>query len=295
MALSMQERIKSARSPLARTADIQATVTAAKAEAAHASQLRDRAAAESIDFVLSEADRDEAAANAQRHDRTVKALGSAIAELEELIVERGNSARRKAAEAARAEAIAERDALAERFKAEVPAALEALCKLFGQVEANTAKLQSLNIREPNAEEVAREVRFLGIATSPESLVKLKIPHWSRGGVRMWPIEAAPPTFDYAKAIEDARKQEVSKREIAQAKAEEHRKRHGQYRVASSLGDGQPARLPLELLERESRLPRVILHDDPWQGELAHDIAEELRSVAYLVVTRMDEVRNAPRA
>jgi len=285
MAQTLPERIKAAKSPRARIADIENTIIDAKAELERAIAQRDRSAAESIDFALSEADRDAAAATAERQERNAKALAKEIGELDALLFDRQNSDRRKEAEAVRAEALAERDILAARFKDEVPTALETLVTLFAAVVANTERLRSLHIHELSAEEVARGVHMRGIADDAESYVTMRIPHWDQGGRRMWPIEQQMQVFDYGRAILSAREQDAKRVQRQREAAEEHRRTHGRYQLACELSAYKPVIVPPEL--RVGLVPDAVIGGFEWEGEIPHEAAEMLRSVKHLSVTALD--------
>ncbi len=120
MARNLQERLEVAKGPRARIADNEALIADLKAEQERLEAARDQASAESVDFALSDADRDEAAAKAARLDRTVKSLGIEIAAVAALTEERRSDDARKAAEAEKRAALTERDEIAAQFAERVP-------------------------------------------------------------------------------------------------------------------------------------------------------------------------------
>ena len=151
MAKSLTERLKAALSPRARVSDNEALLADLKAEQERLETARDAAAAESIDFALSDDDRDEAAAKAARLDRTIRALDQEIASLAVQIEERRSSDAAKAAEAEKRAALTERDELAAQFAKRVPAITAELIELFEAVNANADRMRLAGVHEANAE------------------------------------------------------------------------------------------------------------------------------------------------
>lgn len=100
-----------------------------------------QAEADSVDIALAEPDRDEAAANAARAGRMVQSYADAIAGLEAKLRAREQSDSRQRREAEQAAALAERDEIAERFKATVPALVAKLTAILAEVDANESRMQ----------------------------------------------------------------------------------------------------------------------------------------------------------
>lgn len=88
MARNLMERLKAAMSPHARVKDTAGLFDDLKAEQQRLTVSRDQAAADSVDFTLSEDDREETAAKAGRLDRTIKGLEAEIAKVAALLEER---------------------------------------------------------------------------------------------------------------------------------------------------------------------------------------------------------------
>src|SRR5690606_13351918 len=100
-----------------RTTDLEALIAEAESALAQLQEASAQAAAESVDFNLSEADREEAAAKAERDRRNATTIAAARDALNERLSERRSQEKTKAIEAERAAALAERDALAQQWSA----------------------------------------------------------------------------------------------------------------------------------------------------------------------------------
>jgi hypothetical protein len=286
MAQTLTERLTAAKSPCARLADNETLLEDLKAEQARLSAARDQAAGESIDFALSDDDRDEAAAKAARYDRTAKALDGEIAELRSLIEARLDSDASKAREAEKASALVECYALAEEFKILVKPAVAGMVDLFTRIEANTRRMAAIGERGPDAEAIARGLpAFIGLSTDPDRFLKMKLPSFEGKG-RAWP--ALPPTpayFDAGTALTQSRELRAAAEEQRKKAAAEYARTHGRYRIGMSSPAVEPVLLAPGLREKHG-LPRSIHYDD-WTGDLPNKIASQVRAEPRLKVTKIE--------
>lgn len=154
----------------------------------------EQAIADSIDFSLSEDDREEAATLADRSRRQFATVVSAIEALEAKYAERQASEKGARIEAERQAAIAERDELAERFRVIVPQAVAALTELFGLVEANAQRLAKAGVRAPDAEATARGLKGYFNGGPIDRFLMMKIPEWAGKG-RAWPLQRSRRIYD----------------------------------------------------------------------------------------------------
>jgi hypothetical protein len=292
MAQNLMERLKAAMSPRARVADTATLLDDLKAEQARLTIARDQASAESIDFALSEDDREEAAAKAGRLDRTIKALDAEIVRVDALLEERRSDDARKAKEAEKRAALTERDEIAARFANRVPAMIAELTGLLTEVQANERRLLAAGLHEPNAEWHARGIPGNGyLNNSPvQSFLTLKIPEF-RGAGRSWPVDthaafaAAQAEREHRQIIQGREDREREAREKAEAAAKFARE-YGTYRlsVQGMRGDGI-VRIPEELVT--GNVPRTVGCWEDCQRVLAHTVAEQLAKVPHLKVERLD--------
>jgi hypothetical protein len=261
----MPERIASARSnPDTTIATLEDLIPKAEAERDRLSDAHIRASADSVDFALSEEDRDEAARNAERYSRNALAIGKAIEELKAKLEAKRESNGRKAAEAERAAAMAERDEIAAEMREFVPEAMSRLTALLSRSNANADRLRAAGMHVRDAEAEARDVLLLGPGV--ESFAKLKIPAWNGPG-RQWPPVAnmAVHLPDYGVELERAK--QAKARAAAQEEA-----RYGWYRLFNRTG------LPVFFESRTN--PRAAAEDvdycgRPWEGQMHHDMARKL--------------------
>jgi hypothetical protein len=295
MAQNLQQRLEAAKSPRARIADNEALIADLKAEQERLEAARDQASAESVDFALSDADRDEAAAKAARLDRTIKSLGIEIAAVAALTEERRSDDARKAAEAEKRAALTERDEIAAQFAERVPLLTAELIDLFKAVEANEARMRAAGVHDANAEWHARGIAGNGLVggISPAMpFTKLKIPEF-RGAGRAWPVDhlsaiSAQMADNYGQQIRKARENaERAEREKAEAAAKFARE-HGTYRLTADMDVSEPGRivrLPAELVT--GNIPAALGCWDSRQLVIAHKVAEQLSKVPHLKVERLD--------
>lgn len=287
MAKTLAERLIAAKSPRARINDNEALLADLKAERDRLTVARDQAAGESIDFALSDADRDEAATKAGRYERTAKGIETEIAGLAALIEERRDEEAAAKAEAERAAALAERDQLAEQFREAVPRLTGELIALFAAVKANRSRMQANRLNLPCAEAVARGVpQFLEIAGQASRFLDMRIPAFEGAG-RAWP-PAAPPVdlsmLDVGAQMRRAR-EATERREAEKAKAAaEFAASHGVYRLSTQWADYTPVDIPPALRERAAILPfNVTNATREMEYTLPHSVAKELAKVGKLVV------------
>lgn len=292
MARNLLERLQAAMSPRARVGDTETLLGDLKAEQARLEIARDQAAAESVDFVVSEADREEAAAKAGRLDRTIKGLDAEIAKVAALLEERRSDEARRAREAEKQAALTERDEIAARFAQRVPAITAELIGLLKEVKANTERMKLAGVYEADAELVARGIPANGHvqATPVHRFIEMKIPAWENWD-RAWPVPerntAVGVHFDYGAALQRSRddraRQEKEKAEAAAKFAREN----GRYEITVTPNDTYDGivRIPAELAI--GNVPAAI---GPWealQRIIPHELAEKLGKVPHLKVRRLD--------
>lgn len=291
MAKSLAERLTAAKSPRARLADNEALLAELKAERDRLSAARDQSAGQSIDFALSEDDRDDAAAKAARYERTFKGLEAEIAGLATLIEERRDQEAADRIEAERAAVRAERDALAAEFGVKVPGIVAQLTDLFGRVKANGECLIAMGDLNGCAEAKARGVIGFVDPFGPKQFTKMIIPDF-HGRERAWPPIERPFAVqdDYGASIERARVQRVKDADSKRKAAEAYACDHGRYELATPFTDYTSVRLPVELVAENGNLPAAVSNGDPWRGMLPHALIEELRKVPNLKVTNIDQAK-----
>ena len=293
MAKPLNERISNAlTNARVRTHDLENLITEIESEQERAAQARAAASIESVDFALSEEDRDEAAARAEKHARTADMLANALDKINERLIERRESENSQAAEAERKAALAERDKIAAEFGEFVPGALERLVDLLRLVEANAERMKRAGLHEPTAEAKARGVdAFLGYAGQAESYAKMKIPSYDKPG-RMWPVDVTAALASAYNAdisrIQAEQRRAAREGEEARAKAaKEHAEKHGVYRLSTGL-QNTPIRLPADLVT--GHMPRAVAAWSAWEGEISHETAAKLADVPHLNVKRLDGAR-----
>lgn len=214
MAKTLAERITSARtSTRVRITDLEALIAEAEAERDRLGTAATAANAESVDFALSDEDRDEAAAKAERHSRTARGIELALTALRAKLVDLRESDSRQASEAEKVAAEAERQELADRFTAFMPGAVEQMAELFEAIAANKERCARAGAGNRCAEAVARGVDgFLGYAGTPQRYADMKIPAWEGAG-RAWPRPTPTPAWviNEAKLREEHKQREDKER------------------------------------------------------------------------------------
>lgn len=188
MAKSLAERITSAKST------DRVTITDLEALIADATAERDRLAGtaahheeESINYALSDDDREEASRLASHYERTARGLTKEIEGLTEKLEEKRSSEKQKAEEARIAAIVAKRDDLAARLKERLPVLLDELVGLLEEIEVNDEEIKPLRLE--SAEAVARGIQgnFYTQTGPIARYLKMKIPEWSSTRLR-WPID-----------------------------------------------------------------------------------------------------------
>ena len=189
MAKPLQERIASALSTDRVTiTTLEELIPEAEAERDRLGRSHVQAAAESVDFALSEEDRDEAAGKSERHSRNATALTKAIDQLTEKLAAKRESESYRAAQDEKAAVLADRDDLAKQFRELVPVLVDQLAGLFAAVQLNADRMRDLRINQADAEAVARgHPGFIGRADEPERFLTMKLPNFAGNG-RCWPPE-----------------------------------------------------------------------------------------------------------
>lgn len=202
MANTLSERLASF-NVRSRTSDLEQLIVDVKAERDAQAAQHVGYRADALNFKLAEADRDEAAQKAERADRNAKALAAELDGLEATLLERRQNEKTATIEAQRKAALAERDALAERIKAEWPMLSEGMLALFDAIEANEAQLRAAGLNADNAEAVARGVpgNWYHNGAPVKQFTKMQIPDWS-GRQLAWPRPI--PVFDHGEALRQQR-------------------------------------------------------------------------------------------
>lgn len=255
--------------PLFRLADFGPLIAEGNELAEQQQVVASEAAVESVDFALSETDRDAAAAKADRARRNATALASAVEALTAKHAERQASEKSSRVAAERAAAISERDALAERFAKVVPEAIAGLSSLFTDVQANAERLKRAGLREPNAEAKARGIKG---GYGVDWYTQLKIPAWDGKG-RAWPPMVKSRDVHACLA--------ESQRTIAAARAAELESRWGRYRVATADVIGGCS-FKAHVSEGVNAEEVVTIYDKEWEGEITHTEAARLRKLGAIV-------------
>lgn len=212
MAKSLAERITSAKSTDRVTiTDLESLIADATAERDRLVGSADHHDAESINYALSDDDREEASRLASHYQRTARGLTNEINGLKEKLEEKRNSDKQKAEEERIAAIVAKRDDLAARLKDRLPAIFGELVGLLEEVETNDVEIQPLRLE--SAEAVARGVSgtFYRDCSPISRFLKMKIPAWDGRGLQ-WPIDR------FAAAMAK-RGQEEHRRLLAQKEAQ----------------------------------------------------------------------------
>ena len=235
---------------------------------------------ESVDLALAEPDRDVAAAEAARANRLARAYADAIETIETKLAAKLESERRQQQQAEQDAALAERDEIAERFRAAVPDLVAKLLELFAKVDANDRRMRDAGLREANAEAVARGLppSFRVGDCEVRRYTRMIVPAWDTAA-RAWPPqEHTPLPSDYDRRLRESRRK--AKADAAEREAATW----GWYRLSHRLGrsirfdarmmlsDGKPA---------EATKARG-LWKEPWAGMIAHREAERLRELGVKV-------------
>lgn len=293
MARNLVERLKAAMSPRARVADTATLLADLKAEQARLEIARDQAASDSVDFTLSEDDREDAAAKAGRLDRTIKGLDSEIAKVTALLEERRSDEARRAKEAEKRAALTERDEIANQFAQRIPKLTAEMIDLFKQVKANAERMKAAGVYEADAELAARGIPASGhVQSTPVArFLEMKIPEWGSHG-RTWPVPerntAMGDGFDYGAHMQKAREERARvEREQAKAAAKFARE-NGLYQIrvtpSGNMYEGA-YRLPEDLVT--GNVPAAIGAWERKEISIPHETAKKLAADPRLQVTRLD--------
>jgi hypothetical protein len=231
MALTLAQRLASAsQTNRINLTDLERLIADATIErdfqaAAHVSQSTD-----AVNFRLAESDRDEAAKRADRAARNAAALDAAIAELEAKLQARRETDKRAVVETERKDALSERDALAERIKAEWPFMVAHMTALFEAIEANDARMKAVGLYDASSEAVARgcDGLFRFGVTPVRRLTETMVPSLN-GHELAWPRPRKH--YDMQAAVKAAVE--------ATAEAESNRPKFEWYRATVTNGSANP--------------------------------------------------------
>lgn len=294
MAGNLVERLKAALSPRARVTDTEKLLADLKAEQARLTIARDQAAADSVDFALSEDDREDAASKAGRLDRTIKSLDTEIAKVAALLEERRSDDVRRAKEAEKRAALTERDELAARFAERVPAMTAELIGLLKEVKANAERMKLAGVHEADAELVARGIPATGHLqmTPVPRFTEMKIPAF-RGLERAWPIDHERQMINRGLDLSHQARLDAFERADREAKAKaeaaaEYQRTHARYQITVQASVEEPdavVRIPEELVA--GNIPAAMGPWDRKQLMISHEVADKLAAVPRLQVKRLD--------
>lgn len=184
MGKPLAERLNSARSTDRVTiTDLESLIAEATTERDRLSAASVQAQAESVDFGLTDEDRDEAARKADRLGRTATGLAAVIDELADKLEAKRNSESQKAKAAEQAAALAHRNALAERVRERWP-----------KLEAEMVELLSELKACPEAEMIARSMspQELNGHLGARRLLDTKLPSFSNIREFAWPRPTPNP-------------------------------------------------------------------------------------------------------
>lgn len=282
MARSLAERLSSAlQSATVRVADLERLITDCETERERLEQAATDAYAVSIDFALGDDERDDSAAKASRYSRTAEGLAKALAELRDKLAERLESDAQKAKRDQRTALLAERDALAERFKAEVPQAVATLVDLLSAIKSNEQRMKAANIYEPDAEAVARDLPLLANDSGSLAFLKMRIPSLDDPSRRAW-----PPSDETMMRLATS-EAEIMRRAKQQTDAE--RKRWQRYMIEP------PADLST-MLELQTRAGKQGVHRQPAIYFMSAEQAEAARQKGCAVrLAKASESVGSPTA
>lgn len=224
MAKSLAERLAAAKSnDRIRIADLETLIEEATAERDRLVAAAERHDEDSINYALSDDDREEASRLASHYQRTARGLSNEIDGLAVRLEEARDTDRQRARETERLAAIGERDALAARLKSEWPALEYAIIELLQAINANDARLQSSAPGEESAEAVARGLpgNFWRNGVVLRRLKEVKLPSFAEPNHLAWP---KPDRFNWELANNGAA------RRAMQAEREAENRRWARYMV-----------------------------------------------------------------
>lgn len=280
MAKTLSERLANVNGRIS-TTDLEQLIADVKSERDAQATQHVSHRANAINFKLAEADRDEAAQSAARAERNADALAVELDDLEAKLLDRRQSDKSAAVEAQRKAAVADRDALAERIKAEWPILSEGMMTLFEAIEANDAQLRAAGVNEANAEATARGIpgNWYRNSIPIKQFTKMQIPDWE-GRQLAWPRPPVP--FDMRAALQKSAAAIAAEMEANAPKYLWHRAHvthggsspyHGQFRDGTvHLGQIWNGNMDIQITEQE---------------------AERLNSIPGIKVTKLDEAPPEP--
>lgn len=282
MAKTLSERLASA-NERSRTTDLEQLIVDVKAErdAQAAQHVSHRA--DALNFKLADADRDNAARNAERSERNAAALAAELEALETMLLERRQSEKTAAIEAQRKAALAERDALAERIKAEWPILTDGMMALLEAIEANEARLRHVGLYDANAEATARGLpgNWYTSAGPIKQFTKMQIPDWD-GRQLAWPRPA--PIFDHGEAQRRQRAAHAKQQAELAAKASPY----DWHRVKVTNGVGNV----YEGKFRSGAIGKGQISNGETDIQITEQEAERLNTIPGISVTKLDKAPDA---
>ena len=244
-----------------------------------------QANADSTDPLLNSSDRDEAAASADRAQRLAQAYANAIEQLEAKLAAKLESDTRKAEQAEKAAALAERDEIAGELTDFAKPMLDKLVAILARNAANIDRMKAAGMKEASAEAVARGVpaSFYNGPNQIDQLARMKIPVWGSHG-RAWPVDQyaimMAKIAERQNAADIAAARHQSPGAVAARKAAEDA-RWAHYTVRQAVYAGH--RRSLSYTQRgHSRPTNVAIGSEPFPMQLPADMVERLRSDGFTV-------------
>lgn len=203
MAKPLNERLTTALlNPRVRSADLESLIAEVTLERDNRTGALAQATEDSVNFGLSDDDRDAAAQRSERARREVLALGSVLEKLQDKLTSRIATEQKQASEERRTELLAERDRIAEQLKDEWPALEASIVALLSAVMSNEAQMRAAGIHEANAEAVARGVpgNFSRGPVMIRQLTKLALPSFADVAALAWPapVKSGPHWTEMAR-------------------------------------------------------------------------------------------------
>lgn len=283
MAQTLEERLASAsQSNRINLTDLAQLIADATIERDVQAALHVSQSASAVNFRLAEADRDEAAKGAEKAARNAAMLDAAIADLGDKLQARRETDKRATAEAERKEALADRDALAERIKAEWPLLVDQMTALFDAVQSNDARMKAAGLYDSSAEAVARgcDGMFRYGVNQVRRMVEMQVPQLGTYELA-WPRPQRAFTPDIAAIKADQRRAMADSLASAPVFA--------WYRATVTNGFGNRYRGKF----RDDTIGVGQISNGETDIQITDGEAARLNSVPGITVTKLDEAPPAP--
>lgn len=190
MAKALNESVQDAlTNPRTRTSDFPGLIQRCRDEVARLSSIASQANTDSLNFALTEGDRDEAAARAEKARREAGALSGAIDQLEARLAERTANDKSQESADLKAAILAERDELAERVRDRLPQLEAELVEILAAIKGNEERMKAAGIHQLNAELIGRGLSGVYVGPTPVRLfTDIKLPSFSEPTKLAWPVK-----------------------------------------------------------------------------------------------------------